>query len=88
MTQIRRWLRICIDLGGIGTAILAAWAIPLLHEHGLLALLPSALMIAFGALVITAIGCTYLWFRHVWHGARASAWLSPIDPFLVTNREM
>lgn len=88
MTDYRRWMRICTDLGCIGTAVLAAWAIPLLHEKGLVALLPQALTIALGWLAITAGGALFLWLRVAWHSTKGAEWLPPIDPFLATNREI
>lgn len=88
MSHYHRWLRICSDLGCIGSAILATWAIPLLHEQGLLALLPGALIIALGWLTITAAGCTFIWLRFAFRSAKNAGWLSPIDPFVATHREM
>ncbi len=74
----QRWMRICTDCGYILAAVLAVWAIPLLHQSGPLALLPYAGIVGMVWSAATAAGLAVIWFRHEWESSRLRARLTAL----------
>jgi len=71
-----RWILICTDCGYIIAAVLAVWAIPLLHQFGLIAVLPYAGIAGMIWSAVTAAGLAVIWFRQEGPRLRArlTAW--------------
>ena len=82
-----RWLRICTDSACIGVAVLAVWAIPLLHESGPLALLPYAGLAGMLWTAVTAAGLAVLWRRYEWPSSRVRQQLAGLSPLRLVWRE-